>query len=251
MWRSRVRRGTDGRWIMHKELARLYTHSLPESVEHLTLFEDKNSYLYSRRNQGPNWPSIAEPLLFISEGLKSLSVTSFIDAADFFACEHAPHAVWPNLEYLTLTSRSLGPLASDRLKESVRNERVNRLLQAAGSAAKRMPKLKTLQLWHGTRRHGLVFSYRPSASPVCRLRGVWKPSLEPKTFRVWEEVSEIHLGADLGRAFDPDDDLPLDPPDTNVFKHLVEPDRVAHKISRAQWLWETKYSSRPDCENDI
>lgn len=139
---------------------------------------------------GGDYPELAPVglgLLFIrpSQKLRELAVSGLIDARDFFEPFYArPEAgmgdslpSWDELRWLTLTSPALlnpSPIEGG-------NENVNELLQAAGRAAMRMPKLQIMELYSTDARGGAVFRYQVTETKTAiswssAWSSSWKPS---------------------------------------------------------------------------
>ncbi|KAI5457860.1 hypothetical protein BGZ63DRAFT_427886 [Mariannaea sp. PMI_226] len=83
--------------------------------------------------------------------LEHLSVSFMAEALCFF-CDCDPTMEWPNLTSLCLTSELLTPDdGTDDINEM--------LLLEAAEAAKRMPKLETLEIWNGWEGLATLFKY--------------------------------------------------------------------------------------------
>ncbi|TLS22413.1 uncharacterized protein PpBr36_10004 [Pyricularia pennisetigena] len=125
-------------------------------------------------------------LLFIrpSQKLQELAVSGLIDARDFFEPFYArPESgmsealpSWDELRWLTLTSPALlnpSPCEGG-------SEHVNELLQAAGRAAMRMPKLQVMELYSTDARGGAVFRYQATQTRTAiSWSSAWSSSWRP------------------------------------------------------------------------
>ncbi|KAL5906809.1 hypothetical protein ACKVV1_011213 [Pyricularia oryzae] len=125
-------------------------------------------------------------LLFIrpSQKLQELAVSGLIDARDFFEPFYArPESgtsdalpSWDELRWLTLTSPALlnpSPCEGG-------SDHVNELLQAAGRAAMRMPKLQVMELYSTDGRGGAVFRYQATETRTAiSWSSAWSSSWRP------------------------------------------------------------------------
>ncbi|KAK3330068.1 hypothetical protein B0H66DRAFT_597621 [Apodospora peruviana] len=118
----------------------------------------------------------------------------------------APYPNWDHLEALTLTSRLLNPSQEDKA--------ISGIFLKAGQLAKRMPKLRILEIWNGTNRsytaglapavaelaaregHGFIFRYRcPRRSVTATLpsllefKSLWHFTPSKAVRAVWKEVA--------------------------------------------------------------
>lgn len=106
-----------------------------------------------------------------------------VDAEAFFS---VTTSWWPNLTHLTLTSRSLAPESS--------TDKITPLLETAGSAACRMPKLKTMEIWNGLEglaalfRFDFVHGRQRSLPSVLTWRATWHFNLESRVINAWDKV---------------------------------------------------------------
>ncbi|KAG8166778.1 hypothetical protein KVR01_002467 [Diaporthe batatas] len=131
----------------------------------------------------------------VSRQLRHLAASFVVEASHFFQpfWPQPPNArptntsewVWEKLETLALTS-SLLRRPHENAKE------VNQLLEATSMAVRRMPRLRTLEMWNGDDdRHACVFRY--SYSPASRrasltLLGTSEIGITEDTERSWDET---------------------------------------------------------------
>jgi hypothetical protein len=107
-----------------------------------------------------------------------------INAEDFFhACLRTWN--WQHLESLALTSQLL--------RQAGVYADICNLLCDAGSAALRMPKLRTMVLWNGKRDNACAFIYHTQRDhSEITWRGTWDLELSP-CVKVWQHVaSKVH-----------------------------------------------------------
>lgn len=170
--------------------------SLPETLKVLTILEDFNEdcnivhcfhYITREWPYRPELVKTPSPLVGAalacrSVGLERLSASYMVDAKDFFkACE--PNWVWDNLTSLALTSRSL-TLCKPHPSA------INDILVDAGTAALRMPKLRTMEIWNGMKRHACAFRYQVTAdSATLGWCGTWNLELDTDVVDVWKRVA--------------------------------------------------------------
>jgi hypothetical protein len=116
--------------------------------------------------------------------LESLSASFILDATHFFPspAEQPIHSKWPNLISLNINSTLLVPDAS--------KAELSDMLEAAASAARRMPKLRVMETWNG--RRGLAALFRYQRDIGITWRATWDPCLEPNVIKAWEVVGRMH-----------------------------------------------------------
>lgn len=220
--------------------------SLPATLKDFTLFEDFNedynvvffnNYITWEWPQLPELirtpsPSIGAALARRSIGLAKLSASYIADANDFFkACKS--DWTWNNLTLLALTSRLL---VSTTHYSIIRD-----MLVKAGTAALRMPKLQTMEIWNGTKQNACVFRYQ--TTPYCTTlswRRTWDLELEDEVVNVWKKVSELYTRHELFVL----EDLKMD--ERNITSHaaaiheLKLNEQVIHPVSLEQIQRESK-----------
>jgi hypothetical protein len=159
-----------------------------EGLDKITIFENFNqrylSYYLGVTSpvHAPNW-SLGQRLARVNLGAGTLSASFVVDAEAFFSVTTSS---WPNLTHLALTAQSLAP--------ETPTIGITHLLEAAGSAACRMPKLKTMEIWNGL--VGLAalfkFEYVPSQQrplpSVLTWRATWDFNLEFQVIDAWDKV---------------------------------------------------------------
>ncbi|KAE8325960.1 hypothetical protein BDV39DRAFT_206347 [Aspergillus sergii] len=165
------------------------TH-LPKSLKRISLFEDFNEdYVTLVRRTTclqPDLVRVAQPavgtaLAYRSLEVEELYVSFMIDAQHFFGARH-PSWTWASLQTLVLTSPLLAPATNHR--------KISGLLQDAGEAALRMPRLQTMALWNGGKREACGFLFRKGRNnPTITLRSTWDMNLEHRTIKVWRRVA--------------------------------------------------------------
>ncbi|KAK2764289.1 hypothetical protein FQN54_008981 [Arachnomyces sp. PD_36] len=175
----------------------LFEDHLPKTLKTLTVFEDFNENLksfyrrerlLSARRQRHSTPSndAPEALGKASLRLEQLSASFFIDAKDFFDALQ-PSQVWVHLESLALTSKLL-----DTIKDSDSVKSINSMLHAAGLAAQRMPRLRTMEIWTGGWGHASIFRYHIADEfPVLTWHSVWDLEFEPRVISAWKDVAHL------------------------------------------------------------
>ncbi|KAJ1708527.1 hypothetical protein NYO67_9305 [Aspergillus flavus] len=168
------------------------TH-LPKGVKKISLFEDYNEgYVTLVRRTTclqPDLVRIAQPAVGAALAYRSLDgeelyVSFMVDAQHFFeACQ--PPWTWTSLQTLVLTSPLLAPATNHR--------KISGLLQDAGEAALRMPRLQTMALWNGGKRDACGFMFRKGRNnPTITLRSTWDINLQYKTIKIWRRVASLN-----------------------------------------------------------
>ncbi|KAL7799215.1 hypothetical protein V8C37DRAFT_367017 [Trichoderma ceciliae] len=114
-----------------------------------------------------------------------------VDACDFFNT-HDPSQKWPNSTSLVLTSQLLAPDES--------HTGIMDMLQRAGLAAARLPKLKTMEIWNGREKLAALFEYEllGEGQPASiTWRATWDFILQPQVITTWEAVTTRRHGSGL------------------------------------------------------
>lgn len=167
---------------------------VPGRLRKLVLFENSNRLYASKKknvyclSDPIRVPTFEVSLSFatISLELEYFSASFLVDASLFFqACQ--PSWEWPKLTLLALTAQQLSPIPS--LIE------IDDMLQAAASAAMRMPRLTTMEIWNGQEGFAMLFRYQLTngrQSAVITCRGTWEFDLRPRVVRAWEAVAVGH-----------------------------------------------------------
>lgn len=144
--------------------------SLPRKLQSLHLFDDRSMpfQLHDEDYKPTTDSRVSEALWRVCHmypELQNFSACSVIDATDFFSHWNAHSFVetnpWPELKTLCLTSRDLMPDPLSSIEAFVfQSERVVwKLLTDATEAAKLMPKLQVLELWHTQNERACVWTY--------------------------------------------------------------------------------------------
>ncbi|KAI2614923.1 hypothetical protein GGR54DRAFT_324318 [Hypoxylon sp. NC1633] len=179
---------------------------LPNKLKTLTLFEEFNEDLStafcSAYQSQPDFDigkeyvrtpprGFSEAVATRSLSLERLFASYIIDARPFF---HAvePNWEWKRLTSLSLTSRLLMGSTDTDLSE------INNMLVEAAEAALKMPKLQTMELWHGLKRAACVFRFRKEMLyATVEWRGTWSLKWNSRVIRKWEEVAVLRTGLSL------------------------------------------------------
>lgn len=118
-----------------------------------------------------------------SLNLEHLSVSFMTDAVQFLNfCDL--NWEWPNLTSVVLTSQLLAP--------DVEASDIDDMLCKAVYAAKRMPKLETMEIWNGDNDLAALFRYEmPRDRQPARLiwRGTWLHVRRHTVVEAWEAVA--------------------------------------------------------------
>ena len=180
----------------------LLRRRLPPLLRRLSLFQDfdKLGLVHhlmtvpsSRRDlPPPALSALGHALAKSSRNLEELSLAFIVDAKDFLyqfspLSETGVEAKkkWKNLTTLSLTSSSLrDPRQS---AQPIRD-----LLEAAGNAARIMPKLETMEIWNALSGEGAVFRYDRrhggNGSPAITWTTLWSSDLDPRVIAAWERA---------------------------------------------------------------
>ncbi|KAK5989682.1 hypothetical protein PT974_07937 [Cladobotryum mycophilum] len=213
---------------------------IPNQLQSMILFEDfideyetQNNTLDHLIDQGlfrKTLSTLGRTLAELSLGLQHLSVSFIADAGYFFqGCESA--LVWNNLKSLSITSRLL---TSDQNRIKIYN-----LLQAAATAAMKMPRLDAMEIWNGGQDMASVFRYQTSEEnnfTAITWRGNWGLPLEPRVIQSWEAVASTHTRSVLRVATELLDPDVVIKSHGDAIHHLRLLNQVVHPVS----LWQIR-----------
>jgi hypothetical protein len=152
----------------------------------VTIFEHTNKRFLVRYLEGSSPERIqsvhlGQRFARICRNIQYLSASFMIEAENFFSITSSE---WCNLTNIALTSRYLSHAASPTA--------ITKLLEAAASAARRMPKLKTMEVWNGSKGVAALFKYDSLSSrrsSVLTWRATWRLTLEDEVLEAWSEVA--------------------------------------------------------------
>lgn len=154
------------------------------------IFEIYNSqYLLDFEGCDPIRVSTFEVSRAVAEAslkLEHLSASIMVDASYFFQALE-PSWTWPNLTWLAMTSRLLGPGAC--------SVGIDAMLIAASAAAMKMPNLQVMELWNGTEGMAILFRYQKAEGgepAVITRKATWEFVLGPAVIGAWEDVAREH-----------------------------------------------------------
>lgn len=120
-----------------------------------------------------------------------------VDACDFFNTHDQSPQQWPNLTSLVLTSQLLTPQQS--------HADIMGMLERAGLAATRMPKLKTMEIWNGREALAALFKYellKENRAAIITWKGTWDLILQPSVVEAWGAVTTRGGGFELGVVYE-------------------------------------------------
>ncbi|KAJ3490825.1 hypothetical protein NLG97_g5705 [Lecanicillium saksenae] len=165
--------------------------SFPQTqLRKLAIFENFNDAYPERYFQAPAIrvpsPVVSQKLARASLQLTMLSASFIVDAGHFFAILQTSWT-WDILTSLALTSRVLtndaDPLETDGM------------LKEAASAALKMPRLDTMEIWNARRGVALLFRYQRAhngQSANITIRGTAELTLGATAMQAWEAVAHQH-----------------------------------------------------------
>ncbi|KAL6700380.1 hypothetical protein J3F84DRAFT_402522 [Trichoderma pleuroticola] len=168
----------------------LFESLTSRQLRKLVLFENFNAqYLAEFVDCDPvriSTSEVSRAVAKASLALEHLSASFMVDASYFFqACE--PSWTWPNLTWLAMTSRLIGPDESP--------VDVDDMLMAASAAAIKMPNLQVMEIWNGQKGLAMLFRYQRAKGgqpAVITRRGTREIDLGPAVMRAWEDVAREH-----------------------------------------------------------
>lgn len=187
---------------------------LPASIKQLAVFEDIKDEFSSIFQPTPfglsheRRLSLAISTARASRQLEHLALSFVVDAGLFFhhfspspETDTKPDAswTWPKLKTLALTAQLL------RLPRESSAE-INRLLEAASLAVRRMPKLLILEMWHGnSNQHGCVVRYHhdpDTKQASLTWHASWSIDITERAASSWKETVHQMTGLELDFRFE-------------------------------------------------
>ena len=163
-----------------------------KSLRRVSLFDYREEYRVPYIPE--SYHSIGKSLMKSSQHLEELYGSRLVDAEDFFS------AFWPGKEDLKLSAGSdwsrlrFLSLSTCRL-DHVRPTDSKCLIEAAGRAAQKMPKLEIMEIYGGRRTHPISFGYyvRDRRSHI-KLRSSWPLELSKTVLAPWHKAAQLHSG---------------------------------------------------------
>ena len=211
---------------------RLFKSLGSNQLRRMVIFEDfheNNRLATSLKVQAAE----TDVLVQASLGLEYLAVSFIADASHFFhTCQK--WRIWPRLESLALTSNVLKP----------QQQHVNHLLETAALVTRKMPRLKSMELWNGGAGFAGVFQYKISESDrTARItwRGTWDLRLEPHVLQAWQAVASERVGCELQVVTEILDANVVITSHGDAIRHLRLLNTVIHPVSLWQIQKETAH----------
>lgn len=196
----------------------------PATPKKLTLFRFSDAFSMEEELWGHDikYPFFARRVLEFSQHLEELAVADFIDADHFFEPFYTPQRrlrmpYWENLRLLSMTSTTI---CSSQPEESLQ-----KLLQAAGLAAKRMPALHLLEIFNAEPHEGGLFRYLTDIDSASILwQSMWEYRIPDSVRQAWTAAArQSH----------------------NRLKLVVEPELVLDVYHGPAWFIHTYLMTRP------
>lgn len=164
--------------------------NLPPKIFTVSIWEAQESWLHGRkpkpRNVQLGWSSLR-----VSFDMQTLVISHAVEASDFFRPFYSETRIsalpvgmrlWSRLRSLSLTSR----IPTRRTGSTKTNE----LLLAASRAAWRMPRLHTMEIWHGAVGKGFLLRYEVLRNETkLTIESTWPFELSQKTLQSWGLVT--------------------------------------------------------------
>ncbi|PNP42922.1 hypothetical protein TGAMA5MH_05668 [Trichoderma gamsii] len=188
-WREWCNEVQDSRDESHLKLLEYLSFT---GLKRLTVFENFNEKYAEtfktidntfKINRTPS-TALGRFLSKASLNFESLTGSFMVDACDFFNAHDQSSQEWPNLTLLVLTSQLLMPQQSPT--------DIMDMLQRAGLAATRMPKLRTMEIWNGRDKLAALFRYellQEQRYAVITWKGTWDLILQPSVVETWGAVT--------------------------------------------------------------
>ncbi|OAL49040.1 hypothetical protein IQ07DRAFT_654550 [Pyrenochaeta sp. DS3sAY3a] len=180
---------------MHTDVRsiKFFTSLISINLKRLIIFEDLKETYRSANSTGLHdaldaepirslGPNMTKSLVKASLGLQHFSAAFITDARRYWElCQ--PDWTWEQLLTLSLTSRELVP-------ENTPKD-INNLIYSAAQALKKMPKLRTMELWNGGQGHAALFRYKSARAGRCASiiwRANWDLKLESRVVAAWGDA---------------------------------------------------------------
>lgn len=214
--------------------------------EHFGVFDTLEPWDSPRHDR---LPFLAHGLRRHSLQLEELSASFVADAYDFFEPFMARSGAlpngnptsnprlpsWPNLRWLTLTSRRLSPHEFP--------DQINGLLLAAGKAARNMPRLQAMEIYNANRFFAAVFRYLVVDNMgVISWTSTWKDvKLAPAVIAAWRVVAV--QGTRQEPVVFPEVTMPnyRGGPEGFIHSELATRDLVLHSVSSKLMMSDRPY----------
>lgn len=151
-----------------------------------------------------------------------------VDACDFFNKHDQYSQEWPNLTSLVLTSQLLTPQQS--------HADIMDMLERAGLAATRIPKLNTMEIWNGREGLATIFKYellKEQRAAIITWKGTWDLILQSSVVEAWGAVTARRGGFELGVVYEKLDGAMIRPHGDAIIALKVS-ERVVRPISLQQ-----------------
>ncbi|KAH8901082.1 hypothetical protein GQ53DRAFT_835040 [Thozetella sp. PMI_491] len=174
----------------------------PSSLKKVSLFNSHrgDEYLFEiddPDNYHRSIPFLSRNLAKMSHRLEEMSSCFVGDARYFFepfmkiqGGVNPKLPSWDVLTSLTLTSSLISPREDP--------DDINNLLQAAGNAAKRMPHLRTLELFSAGKHDAGVFLYLATPlTTTASWESTWRLKVSEKVKQTWRAVASMHTRYEL------------------------------------------------------
>ncbi|KAJ3536683.1 hypothetical protein NM208_g553 [Fusarium decemcellulare] len=171
------RRHQDTVWDMNSAFI---GHELPPSLKQFSFYEEFSTDYHQRprkmRSRRSNL-KLLEAMAKSTHHLEHVSISFALDARNFF------------LPSLQLNGDSLITISlTSNILLSRSNDMVNELLERAAQPAKKMPKLKILELWHCKTGEAGIFRYEKfDRFGSVTWQGTWTFTLSETVRQAWEE----------------------------------------------------------------
>lgn len=178
-------------------------------------------------------PAVSRMVARASLKLEHLAASFIVDASQFFEVEST--WVWPNLTSLALTSTSFTPDGNAA--------KIGAIFLAAAAAAKRMPRLETMEIWNGRKGIAALFKYQASRDrrpAIITWRRTWQLTIEKPVIEAWKAVVDQYDGWGLKLVEEWVDESAIKS-HGDAIQHLALSSQVIRPISLQQIRTEQKF----------
>lgn len=164
--------------------------NLPPKVFTVSIWEAQESWLHGRKPK-PRNVQLGWFALRASFDLQTLVISHAVEASDFFR----PFYSETRISALPVGMRLWGRLRSLSLTSQIPTRRTgsietNELLLAASQAAWRMPRLHTMEIWHGAVGKGFLLRYEVLRNETkLTIEFTWPFEPSQKTIQAWKLVA--------------------------------------------------------------
>lgn len=210
----------------------------PQSLKRISIFENVDAFDRSLYDDPlyRKCPQLGRNLFKRSLQVEELYVSNFVDARSFFEPYFIRHLkpkfqIWTHLKQITLTSPVISPIEDA--------EEITELLQAAGVAARQMPLLEVMELYHADKGSAGAFTYVKTADSCMAVwKSTWHFELDDRVRQTWISTVEKLTGKGLAML----QEITLSSYDgpANFIQNMITGEHLMHPVSCARMIKDSR-----------